>query len=73
MVHRRLKGLRVERGLNQSDMAKRLSINPASYCHKENGKTPFSQPEVDKIISIFGKPYEEIFLAQNLNNVQDGG
>ena len=57
-----LKSLRVQHDINQKEMAKLLGIAISSYNQKENGKYDFTQNEIEKIIQIFNKPYEEIFL-----------
>ena len=62
-VNRKLKGARAEYGLTQTDLASLLSISEKSYVNKENGKTEFTQSEIEKILDIFeGKKYEELFL-----------
>ena len=59
----KLKGARAERSLTQSDLAKLLGITTKSYCNKENGKTEFTQSEIEKMLDIFeDKRYEDIFL-----------
>ena len=65
-----LKALRVQHDITQRDMAKRLGLAPNSYNHKENGKQQFSQNEIDKILSMFNKSYEEIFLPEGYAQVE---
>lgn len=59
--HWRLKGARAEAGLTQEAVAAYLGISTPTYCKRENNKIPFIQPEVNKLILLFGKTYEELF------------
>ena len=59
--HGKLKGARVEKGLTQEDMAKRIGISTYSYLMKENGKRDFTLTEMKKICEILGKELSEIF------------
>jgi putative transcriptional regulator len=57
-----IKKLRKRNGLLQQDMAEILNISRATYNSKETGKQDFNKTEIDKIIMLFGLPYEEIFF-----------
>jgi len=59
--HGKLKGARVEKGLTQEDMAKRIGISTYSYLMKENGKRDFTLTEMKKICKILNKELSEIF------------
>ena len=59
--HSKLKGARVEKGLTQEDMAKRIGISTYSYLMKENGKRDFTLTEMKKICEILDKELSEIF------------
>jgi len=59
--HSKLKGARVEKGLTQEDMAKRIGISTYSYLMKENGKRDFTLTEMKKICEILDKKLYEIF------------
>lgn len=59
--HSKLKGIRVEKGLTQEDMAKRIGISTYSYLMKENGKRDFTLTEMKKICEILGTELSEIF------------
>ena len=59
--HSKLKGARVEKGLTQEDMAKRIGISTYSYLMKENGKRDFTLSEMKKICEILDKELSEIF------------
>ena len=58
----KLKGLRVENNLTQSEMADRLNISKATYARKENGLCQFDALEIAKLTSVLGVKYEDIFL-----------
>jgi putative transcriptional regulator len=70
MKHNKLKALRVEHGLTQTQMAKLIGIGLTSYNNKENGKLDFNITEIEKIKKIFGKSYEEIFFNQPAHDTQ---
>ena len=59
---RELVALRVKHGLTQVEMAKELGISPSTYSAREQGLTPFTVPEVLKILEMFGVKFEDIFL-----------
>lgn len=60
---RRLKGLRVEKGLTQLQMSSLIGMPSSTYQRKECGETQFSLKEAYKISQIFGKTIEEIFFT----------
>lgn len=64
-AHTRLKALRVKNNIVQQDMADMLDINYSTYSLKENGIRDFTITEIQKIIELFGLPYEEIFFDDN--------
>lgn len=60
----KLKGLRAEQGLTQSDMANMLGVTRQTYTEKENGNQSFKAEELFIIAAYFDKPIEEIFLSK---------
>ena len=58
----RLKMYRVGNNLNQGDVAKAVGIARATYCLKEQGKIDFTQTEINKILRLLNRKYEEIFF-----------
>lgn len=58
----KLKGKRVEKGLTQEDIAKKLDMAISTYNQKENGKVEFSMTECINIMTILQCTFEEIFL-----------
>lgn len=65
MVNNKLKGLRAEKGYNQTQVAEYIGISITSYCNKENGKEEFTYPEIAKLIELFKVTFEDIFLHTN--------
>lgn len=57
-----IKSLRTRVGYNQEKMATYLGISKAAYVNKENGKNEFTLLEAIKLVVLFGKTVEEIFL-----------
>jgi DNA-binding XRE family transcriptional regulator len=55
-----IKKLRVERGLLQEDIAKRIGISRSSYISFEQGKTEINLSEAIKIADIFGISLEDM-------------
>jgi len=64
MKHTNLKGLLISKGINQSELAKRLGINACSVSLKITGKRQFTLSEILKIMEILDKTFEEIFLLK---------
>ncbi|MFL0198333.1 helix-turn-helix transcriptional regulator [Clostridium sp. WILCCON 0269] len=58
----KLKGLRGEHNLKQSDIAQKLGIAESTYNRKENGYADFSETEMYKISKIFNKNPTCIFF-----------
>ncbi|WP_195251821.1 helix-turn-helix transcriptional regulator [Romboutsia sp. 1001713B170207_170306_H8] len=59
----RLKGLRVENGFTQKEMAKKINMPEATYQKKESGETQFLLIEADKIAKVFQKDIKDIFFT----------
>lgn len=65
MVNNTLKGLRISKRYNQTQMAELLGIGLTAYNQKENGIREFTIEEIKKMVEIFGVTFEEIFLHNN--------
>lgn len=63
---RRLKGLRVEKGLTQKDLSSLIGMPISTYARKESGDTQFTLKEAYKISVILGKTVEEIFFVEQV-------
>lgn len=52
MNSRELKAQRARCGLTQKDVSERTTMTEPKYCNKENGKEPFTLPEVVELIQV---------------------
>lgn len=59
---RRLKGLRVQMGLTQTDISKLIDMPRSTYIKKENQQSLFNIQEAFEISKVFGLKVEDIFL-----------
>lgn len=59
---RRLKGLRVSKGLTQMDLANILNMPKSTYAKKENQKSTFSIEEAIGVSKALGVSLEAIFI-----------
>lgn len=66
-----LKSERIKCNLIQTDVAKALKINPASYSKKENGILEFKSSEINilkKLLNLSPEKIDEIFFDSQLEN-----
>ena len=56
-----IKDLRKLKRLNQDDLSRIIGISPRNYREKENGKVPFNQYEIIKLISLFEMEAEDAY------------
>lgn len=68
----KLRGKRVEKQLKQEDLAKKLNISLSSYNQKEQGKVPFTLPEIQDLMYYLDCNFDDLFfrkeVANNCNN-----
>lgn len=50
-------------GLNQSEVAKKAGMNPATLSQKLNGKFEFTRPEMEALSEILEADVKELFFA----------
>lgn len=55
-----LKTLRINKGLRQSDMAKKLNVNRKTISAWEKGKSLPAVDMIDAICELFGVSYDDI-------------
>lgn len=55
-------------GLTQAEFAKLLNLSKTQFNGKLNGSYEFKKSEIDCILEISGKTYEEIFLHNSTRN-----
>ena len=62
-----IKDLRKLKRLNQDDLSRIIGISPRNYREKENGKVPFNQYEIIKLISLFEMDAEDAYNIFYIN------
>lgn len=67
LKNRKIRALLIENGLTQIDLAEKLEIDQSTLSLKLNGRRQFLQKEIEKILSLFNKPYEEIFFENQVH------
>ena len=60
---RRLKGIRVEKGLTQSEISKLIGMPKSTYIKKENQQSLFDIQEAYEISKVLGLGVDYIFFA----------
>lgn len=60
MDSRKLKAIRMLRGVNQKQIATSLGMNVKTYSFKENGKAEFTREEIYKISSLLKLNIQEV-------------
>lgn len=58
----KIKAIIAEMGLKQSEFALILNLSPSHLSEKLNGKYEWSKSEIDRILKLSGRKYEDIFL-----------
>ena len=67
----RLKSLRIEKGLTQSEVAKILNTNQSQYGKYENGKTNLSIENAKKLADYFGVSVAYLLGLENMDSKRD--
>lgn len=62
----RLRGLRVEHGYTQRDMAEYLGMSVTAYCQREQGICAFRLREAKQIADLFCRSIEQVFYAEDV-------
>lgn len=60
-MYRKLKASLVEKGISQKELAQRLKISAGQLSSKINCKYEWKKSEIDIILSVTNKKYEDIF------------
>lgn len=63
-ISERLKVLRLEKGLTQSELAEKAAINTNYYAKVERGEATASVPMLEKIAEVLGVDISEIFTTK---------
>ena len=62
-----IKDLRKAKKLNQNDLSRIIGISERNYREKENGKVPFNQYEIIKLIIFFEMDAEDAYNIFYIN------
>ena len=65
----KLRAKRVERGLNQKQLADKLHINLATYSKKENGINDFTLTEIQDLMYYLDCNFDDIFFKKEVANI----
>lgn len=71
ILGRRLKEIRLRRGLKQEELAERVNLEPASISNIENGKNYPSFQNLEKIINILDTTFLEVFKFEHHQDSKD--
>lgn len=61
LLGKRIRELRIKKGLKQEQLAEMVDMEPASICNIENGKNYPSFMNLEKIINVLGVSFIEVF------------
>ena len=67
-MNTKLKGKRVEKGFNQTELANKLGISLSSYCQKEIGKVDFTLTEIQDLMYYLDCNFDDIFFRKEVAN-----
>lgn len=70
-MNTKLKGKRVEKGFNQTELANKLGISLSSYCQKEIGKVDFTLTEIQDLMYYLDCNFDDIFFKKEVANKCD--
>ena len=65
--HKTMKFIRQKNNITQQQISTFLGLSERNYREKENGKSPFSQLEIMKIIRMFDLKKDELFQLFFIN------
>lgn len=68
VVQSKLKGLMRQHGFSQKDISKYLDIAISTLNRKLNGEVDFTKTEIDQLLNLFEKSYDELFFENNFLN-----
>lgn len=67
-MNTKLKGKRVEKGYNQTQLAHKLGISVSSYCQKEIGRIDFTLTEIQDLMYYLDCNFDDIFFRKEVAN-----
>lgn len=62
--YRNIDAEQARNGMSDVDVAKALGIDRSTYQRKKSKLTPWKDAEIAKLIEMFGKSYEELFVGE---------
>lgn len=68
--HRNLKSLIIKHNIAAPDLARYLDISDAALSLKLNGRKDFTISEIERLKSLFGLSYEDIFFADPIHETR---
>lgn len=60
MIKIKLKAARINAGLLQKEVAKKLNVTPQTILHWENGKRFPKQPMIEKLCELYSVSYDDL-------------
>lgn len=70
-MNTKLRGKRVEKGYNQTQLAHKLGISVSSYCQKEKGRIDFTLTEIQDLMYYLDCDFDTIFFRKEVVNKGD--
>ena len=70
-MNTKLRGKRVEKGYNQTQLANKLGISVSSYCQKEIGRVDFTLTEIQDLMYYLDCDFDTIFFRKEVANKCD--
>lgn len=67
-MNTKLRGKRVEKQLNQKDLADKLGISLSSYSQKEQGKVDFDLTEIQDLMYYLDCDFDDLFFRKPVAN-----
>lgn len=62
--YRNIDAEQARKGLSDKDVAMLLGIERSTYQRKKSKKAPWKSDEVEKLMKLFNKTYEELFMEE---------
>ena len=64
----KLRAKRVEKGMNQTELANKLNISLSTYSMKETGKLDFTLSEIQDLMYYLDCEFNDIFFKKEVAN-----
>jgi transcriptional regulator with XRE-family HTH domain len=60
-IHKRVRQIRLSKGIKQSYVAERIGVSKASYCHFENGRRSLKADQLKVLADALGVKPQDFF------------